>query len=524
MVLTPTSDPDSVYWWDFTGATDWTAEKLSDTKFRVRIEYDKGGGAANPAYLDWIPVRVTHPAPSVTDVNDLTPDFVAPGQTNVPLMEFTVNEGSNNHKFKEVEVRNEGTLAAIASLSLFKESGEQAGFQADQDAQIATDDEPSGFGDFKHFNLNPEPDFDIGGSTDPGGSDTLYIVANVKPTALTGNKIDVKIETNKIELEGHDFGPYNPNDPSDYSTVDATAPSAPTLQSPANDASTNVNTPAFNWTDVTDPSGVTYTLQVSTDGFSTFVINQAGITSSDFTSSTLLDDTYSWRVRAVDGVGNVGAFSSTFTVTVDTGNPTVSITYPADGSYLGTASFTVTGTSADTGGSGVDKVEVQIDGEPYADATGTTSWTYDVSSLSDGPHTITAKATDNVGNSLTTSVTITVTVPTWPPEPLLPPVNVTEVRGNADAILSLGEAVPAGDDPTLMGLDYNGDGFVDIADAFDQLVDVGLLRPPSWTFDPDAASQFLAALESVYGENLVNFPSVEGRVWLLYMLTYLPYQ
>jgi len=31
-----------------------------------------------------------------------------------------------------------------------------------------------------------------------------------------------------------------------------------------------------------------------------------------------------------------------------------------------------------------------------------------------------------------------------------------------------GNAVPAGDDPTLIGLDYNHDGMVDIADVLDQ--------------------------------------------------------
>ena len=115
-------------------------------------------------------------------------------------------------------------------------------------------------------------------------------------------------------------------------------------------------------------------------------------------------------------------------------------------------------------------------------------------------------------------------VPTWPPEPYVPPVNLIEVRGNADTILSLGEAVPAGDDPTLMELDYNHDGMVNIADAFDQLRNAGLLWTPQFTFDPDAASNTLMALQSVYGANLESFPSVEGRVWLLYMLGYLPYQ
>jgi len=569
------------------------------------------------------------------------------------------------------------------------------------------------------------PTFSWNAATDPDGDTLTYRLQVDDNKNFNNNEIDITTSATS----------YTPSSPlsadvyywrvratdehnlsGDYSstrtlTIDTAPPSAPTLISPANGAATSNNKPTFDWTDVTDPSGVTYTLQVSNDGFSTFVIDQSGLATSEFTPITPLDDnTYSWRVRAVDGAGNVGAFSSTFTFTVDTGNPTVDITYPTDGSYLNTGTFTVTGTSSNglsgvdnvtvkvdggtwvlandtaswtcdvgplsdgphtitanatdnvgnwattnvtitvdtvnptvdityptdgsylgtdftiTGtsadiGSGVNKVEVQIDSGPWVTATttdqwanwsynvaslsngshtitanatdkagnwatstvtvnidltipsvsitsptngqileirsfvvsGTSSngasgvnkvevqidggswvtatttdqwanWSYNVASLSNGLHTITANATDNVGNSLTTSVTITVAVPTWPPEPYIEPVNLTEVRGNADTILSLGEAVPAGDDPTLLELDYNGDGFVNIADAFDQFVDAGLLRQPSWSFDPDAASQYLAMLESVYGENLENFQPVEGRVWLLYMLTYLPYQ
>gem|GEM_PF-6001662 len=118
----------------------------------------------------------------------------------------------------------------------------------------------------------------------------------------------------------------------------------------------------------------------------------------------------------------------------------------------------------------------------------------------------------------------TVTVlPLWPPEPEVPPVNETAIRENVTTILGLVGAVVAGDDPTLLGLDYNGGRVVDIADAFDLLVDSGMLRPPQWKFDPDVAQAYLAELESVFGANLVNFVPLEGRVWLLYMLTYLPY-
>jgi len=126
---------------------------------------------------------------------------------------------------------------------------------------------------------------------------------------------------------------------------------------------------------------------------------------------------------------------------------------------------------------------------------------------------------------------VAVTPPTPPslsPElPSPPRPNPADARRNAETILStLGEVIIAGENATVAGeeLDYNHDGMVNIADAFDQLRNAGLLWTPQFTFDPDAASNTLMALQSVYGANLESFPSVEGRVWLLYMLGYLPYQ
>ncbi len=86
----------------------------------------------------------------------------------------------------------------------------------------------------------------------------------------------------------------------------------------------------------------------------------------------------------------------------------VSITSPSDGATVITAagSFTVSGTASDN--TGVDKVEVSIDGGAFAAATGTTSWTFNAAGLSDGSHTITARATDSAGNSATDVIAINV--------------------------------------------------------------------------------------------------------------------
>jgi len=100
------------------------------------------------------------------------------------------------------------------------------------------------------------------------------------------------------------------------------APAAPALMLPE-EAGKAKQPVIFDWQDITDDSGVTYTFQLSTDsGFVTLVMEQTGLTTSDFTlteaqelESVSGDAPYHWRVKAVDGAGNESAWSAaTFTV------------------------------------------------------------------------------------------------------------------------------------------------------------------------------------------------------------------
>ncbi len=105
--------------------------------------------------------------------------------------------------------------------------------------------------------------------------------------------------------------------------MEATAPAAPTLTSPVN-ASQEKGIVTFDWSDVTDVSSpVTYRLQVASDsGFSTVVVNVAGLTESTYTLTDaeklvkLADGgSYYWRVIASDAASNTSASSvNTFTV------------------------------------------------------------------------------------------------------------------------------------------------------------------------------------------------------------------
>jgi hypothetical protein len=100
------------------------------------------------------------------------------------------------------------------------------------------------------------------------------------------------------------------------------APVAPALMLP--EEATKAKQPViFDWQDVTDASGVSYTFQLSTDaGFATLVLEQTGLTASDFTlteaqelASVSKDTPYHWRVKATDGAANESAWSAgTFTV------------------------------------------------------------------------------------------------------------------------------------------------------------------------------------------------------------------
>lgn len=95
-------------------------------------------------------------------------------------------------------------------------------------------------------------------------------------------------------------------------TMESEAPPMPRLLLPEF-GSTSGAEAYFDWEDITDPSGVSYTLQVATDdSFTTIVLEKEGLPQSEYTLSEgekLAGDTYYWRVRAVDGASNESDWS-----------------------------------------------------------------------------------------------------------------------------------------------------------------------------------------------------------------------
>ena len=94
--------------------------------------------------------------------------------------------------------------------------------------------------------------------------------------------------------------------------ADGVAPPSPALLYPENGASLKDIFFTFRWTAVTDFSGVTYTLVIDNEASFTppYVCNKSGITDNQYTSENIMSfGTYYWRVRAVDGAGNVVGWS-----------------------------------------------------------------------------------------------------------------------------------------------------------------------------------------------------------------------
>jgi hypothetical protein len=107
-------------------------------------------------------------------------------------------------------------------------------------------------------------------------------------------------------------------------TMESEAPGAPTLSLPL--AGEKADQPiTFDWSDVTDDSGVTYELWVANNAeFTTPILKKTGLTDSSYTmteaeklESVSSDTPYYWSVRAIDNAGNVGVWpTATPTLTV----------------------------------------------------------------------------------------------------------------------------------------------------------------------------------------------------------------
>lgn len=93
--------------------------------------------------------------------------------------------------------------------------------------------------------------------------------------------------------------------------METTPPSLPQIVSPKDGSRVGLfdrAAPTFDWNDVSDPSGVYYSLQVSSQpDFATTVLSKEDLAESRYTladAEALTRGKYYWRIKAVDGAGN----------------------------------------------------------------------------------------------------------------------------------------------------------------------------------------------------------------------------
>ena len=110
---------------------------------------------------------------------------------------------------------------------------------------------------------------------------------------------------------------------------------------------------------------------------------------------------YDIRSRATSSYDIVEVPSTSITIHVSAGIPSVKVTKPAQGEWVTSSSYDVTGTTTTASGTTISKVEVTFDGTNWANAvnTGTnfSSWKYTLANLADGHYTLKARATDSGG-------------------------------------------------------------------------------------------------------------------------------
>jgi len=206
-------------------------------------------------------------------------------------------------------------------------------------------------------------------------------------------------------------------------TLDTTAPNVPSLSAPADGVRTRFSdlSASFNDVDSGDTGTVGFRVcttsscsSVVTSGSSSSVGN--GATPTWTINPSIPDGTYYWEAQAIDTAGNVSAWSSARSFTLDTTPPDTAIgtPRPASPTKLTSASFPFTAT--ETG----SIFECRFDStNPAAFTPCSTPQAYP-GPLVDGSHTFEVRATDSTGNVDPSPASYTWTVDTTAPDTSIP--------------------------------------------------------------------------------------------------------
>jgi peptidoglycan/xylan/chitin deacetylase (PgdA/CDA1 family) len=212
-------------------------------------------------------------------------------------------------------------------------------------------------------------------------------------------------------------------------TVDNSGPSA-AISSPAAGATVSGTTLSISAT-ATDPAGVA-SVEFLVDG-NIIGTDSTAPYSISWDSTTVVDGSHDLTARATDSLGNVTT-SAANGVTVDNSGPAVSLTAPADGSSVTGGSVTISADATDEG-SGIAGVEFFVDGTSVGtDTTAPYSIGWDSTTVSDGSHDLTARATDSLGNSLGSNARTVTVDNSGPTVALTAPAASARITGTSSTI------------------------------------------------------------------------------------------
>ena len=233
---------------------------------------------------------------------------------------------------------------------------------------------------------------------------------------------------------------------------DSQAPSAPTNVTASTRTTTSI---ALTWAPATDNVGVT--------GYGIYNAGELVNTTAGTTgivSGLTCGTNYTLAVDAFDATGN----SSTQTVVmvstlpcVDTSAPTATATAPTNGA---TVSGTINQAVTATDNVGVTTVEFLRDGVVYGqDTTSPYSASLNTTTVTNGSHTLGARAYDAAGN-MGTAANVAVTVANATPDTLAPSVTVSSPTNGATVSGTINQAVTATDNVGVTTVEFLRDGVV----------------------------------------------------------------
>jgi len=199
-----------------------------------------------------------------------------------------------------------------------------------------------------------------------------------------------------------DEGDENP-DPTTTTTSQSTTNASPTISITNPVDNGWVGTSATIMITATDDVAI-QSVVVIVDSGDPIVASEKSTNQYDIVLENLTDGQHTIQAIATDEDGE--SSTDRVTVTVDNTVPTLTITSPVNLATVG-VSFVLEGTAADN--HQVASVEVSLDGgTTYEDATGTTTWSYTASGLTDGSLTVLVRVEDMMGLQASSSITVTV--------------------------------------------------------------------------------------------------------------------